>query len=86
MSIERKLAAIVFTDIAGFTELSAQDEENAFALIETERNVIKPIVKGHVGNWLKEIGDGLLISFPSSIQAVDCAKHKVGIIYALVAQ
>ena len=67
MSIERKLAAIVFTDIAGFTELSAQDEENAFALIETQRNVLKPIVKGHGGNWLKEIGDGLLISFPSRI-------------------
>ena len=73
MSIERKLAAIVFTDIAGFTELSAKDEENAFALIETQRNVLKPIVKGHGGQWLKEIGDGLLLSFPSSIQAVNCA-------------
>ena len=60
MPIERKLTAIVFTDIAGFTELSAQDEENAFALIETQRNVLKPIVKGHAGQWLKEIGDGLL--------------------------
>ena len=73
MTIERKLTAIVFTDIAGFTELSAQDEENAFALIETQRNVLKPIVKGHGGQWLKEIGDGLLLSFPSSIQAVNCA-------------
>ena len=73
MPIERKLTAIVFTDIAGFTELSAQDEENAFALIETQRNVLKPIVKGHGGQWLKEIGDGLLLSFPSSIQAVNCA-------------
>ena len=73
MPIERKLTAIVFTDIAGFTELSSQDEENAFALIETQRNVLKPIVKGHGGQWLKEIGDGLLLSFPSSIQAVNCA-------------
>jgi len=73
MPIERKLTTIVFTDIAGFTELSAQDEENAFALIETQRSVLKPIVKGHGGQWLKEIGDGLLLSFPSSIQAVNCA-------------
>ena len=36
MPIEIKLTAIVFTDIAGFTEISAQDEENAFALIETQ--------------------------------------------------
>ena len=36
MPIERKLTAIVFTDIVGFTELSAQDEENAFALIATQ--------------------------------------------------
>ena len=73
MSIERKLAAIMFTDIAGFTEISAEDEENAFSIIEIQRQVLKPIVKGHGGKWLKEMGDGLLISFPSSIQAVDCA-------------
>ena len=57
MSINRKLAAIVFTDLAGFAELSAKDEENAFTLIETQRNVLKPIVKGHGEQWLKEIGD-----------------------------
>ena len=50
-----------------------QDEENAFALIETQRNVLKPIVKSHGSQWLKEIGDGLLLIFPSSIQAVNCA-------------
>ena len=68
MYIGRKLTAIVFTDIAGFTELSSQDEENAFALIETQRNVLKPIVKGHGGQWLKEIGDGLLLNFPSKFR------------------
>ena len=67
MPIERKLTAIVFTDIAGLIEMSAQDEENAFALIEIERNVLKPIVKGHGDQCLKEIGDELLLSFPSSI-------------------
>ena len=72
-SIERKLAAIVFTDIVGYTELSATDEESAFRLIEIQREIIKPIVEEFNGNWLKEIGDGLLLSFPSSIQAVQCS-------------
>ena len=69
----RKLAAIMFTDIADFTEISAKDEENAFALIEKQREILKPIVFEFGGEWLKEMGDGLLISFPSSKQAVNCA-------------
>lgn len=69
----RKLAAIVFTDIAGFTALSAKDEKRAFRLIESQRSILKPIVISHGGKWLKEIGDGLLLSFPSSIEAVNCA-------------
>ena len=69
----RKLAAIMFTDIAGFTELSARDDEGAFALIEKQREILKPIVSEFGGEWLKEMGDGLLLSFPSSKQAVNCA-------------
>ena len=72
-SIERKLSAIVFTDIVGYTEISAHDEESAFRLIEIQREILKPIVDEFDGNWLKEMGDGLLLSFPSSIQAVQCA-------------
>ena len=72
-SIERKLSAIVFTDIVGYTEISANDEESAFRLIEIQREILKPIVDEFDGNWLKEMGDGLLLSFPSSIQAVQCA-------------
>mgnify|MGYP000397966797 CR=1 FL=1 len=70
---KRKLAAIVFTDIAGYTEISANDEEGAFALIEKQREILKPIVSEFGGEWLKEMGDGLLLSFPSSKQAVNCA-------------
>ena len=69
----RKLAAIMFTDIVGFTELSARDDEGAFALIEKQREILKPIVSELGGEWLKEMGDGLLLSFPSSKQAVNCA-------------
>ncbi|GJQ62917.1 MAG: hypothetical protein SCALA702_19700 [Melioribacteraceae bacterium] len=70
---KRKLAAIMFTDIAGFTKLSSSDEEKAFALVELQRELLKPVVEEHDGEWLKEMGDGLLLSFPSSKQAVNCA-------------
>ena len=59
----RKLAAIVFTDIVGFTELSAKNESAALELLNTQRDLLKPIVKEHSGEWLKEIGDGLLLTF-----------------------
>jgi len=69
----RKLAAIVFTDIVGFTKLSAGNEPAALALLEKQRELLKPIVEKHGGSWLKEIGDGLLLSFETTKDAVDCA-------------
>ncbi|MEE9466236.1 MAG: adenylate/guanylate cyclase domain-containing protein, partial [Candidatus Neomarinimicrobiota bacterium] len=69
----RKLAAIMFTDIAGFTALSANDEAKALALIDRQREILKPIVEEYGGTWLKEMGDGLLLKFSSSHQALDCA-------------
>ena len=70
---QKKLKAIVFTDMADFTQISAQDEENALDLIQKQNEIIKPIVKKHNGEWLKEIGDGLLFSFDSSLEAVRCS-------------
>ena len=69
----RKLAAIVFTDIVGFTKLSAGNEPAALALLEKQRDLLKPIVEKHGGSWLKEIGDGLLLSFETTNEAVHCA-------------
>ncbi len=70
---KHKLAAIMFTDIADFTALSAKDEPGALALLNTQRELLKPIVEESGGRWLKEMGDGLLISFSSSHRALDCA-------------
>ena len=70
---ERKLAAIVFTDICGFTELMGRDEAKAMALLDQQRTLIKPIISSFNGEWLKEIGDGVLISFPSAVKAVTCS-------------
>ena len=69
----RKLAAIVFTDIVGFTKLSAENEPAALSLLEKQRELLKPIVEEHGGSWLKEIGDGLLLLFDTTKDAVHCS-------------
>ena len=70
---KRKLAAIVFTDLVGFTKLSSENEPAALALLESQRKLLKPVVDKYNGEWLKEIGDGLLLSFSTNRDAVDCA-------------
>ena len=70
---KRKLAAIVFTDIVGFTKLSSENEPAALALLDSQRKLLKPVVDEYNGEWLKEIGDGLLLSFSTNRDAVDCA-------------
>ena len=69
----KKLKAIVFTDIVDFTKISAEDEQLALDIIDKQRKILKPIVNEHKGEWLKEIGDGLLFSFDSSLDAVNCS-------------
>ena len=71
--IERKLAAIMFTDIVGYTALSAKDSTKASKLLKTQQDTLKPIVEKHGGSWMKEIGDGLLLTFDSATSAVECS-------------
>ena len=54
-------------------ETQCENEAQAIELIQWQRKTIKPLVVKHEGQWLKEIGDGLLLSFPSSLNAVECA-------------
>lgn len=69
----RKLAAIMFTDIVGYTALMDKDEEMAFQLLQTNRLIHKPLIEKFRGKFLKEIGDGILASFPTVSDAVYCA-------------
>jgi len=69
----RKLAAIMFTDIAGYTALMSHDEEKALQLLQKNRELLKPIIEQFRGEWLKEMGDGTLSSFASAVDAVNCA-------------
>jgi len=73
MPEDRRLAAIMFTDIVGYTALMGKDEESAFQLLRKNRQVQKSIIEKHGGTWLKEIGDGNLASFSSASDAVRCA-------------
>ena len=68
----RQLAAIMFTDIVGYTALMGEDEERAMSLVEQNLKIQKPIVEKHNGQWLKEIGDGTLMKFNTALDAVNC--------------
>jgi TolB-like protein/tetratricopeptide (TPR) repeat protein len=72
MPIERKLAAIMFTDIAGYTALSAKDENKALELLDTQKQILTPIIEEFNGTLHKEMGDGLLFTFPTVTEAVKC--------------
>ena len=67
---ERKLAAIMFTDIAGFTALSANDENKALQLLDKQREILTPIIEQYNGTLHKEVGDGLLFTFKTVTDAL----------------
>lgn len=71
--VKRKLAAIMFTDIAGFTESMSYDEETAINAVKKKRSIIQPLIKEYSGVFVKEIGDGTLSYFSSAIDASNCA-------------
>jgi len=71
----RQLAAIMFTDIVGYTALMGKDEVKALELVRTSKEIQQPLVEKHHGSWLKEMGDGIMLRFPSALDAVLCAKE-----------
>ena len=73
MPQSRQLAAIMFTDIVGYTALMGEDEAKAFDLLEQNRCLQKPLIEQYGGKWIKEIGDGVLASFSNATDAVACA-------------
>ena len=67
---DHKLAAIVFTDIVGYTSRMEKDETHTMDLLSRQREIVFPLVKEYNGEVIKEIGDGLLMMFTSAIKAV----------------
>jgi hypothetical protein len=73
MSQSRRLAAIMFTDIVGYTALMGKNERQAFELLHKNREIQKPIIEEFGGTWIKELGDGILASFSAVSNAVYAA-------------
>src|SRR5262245_5312219 len=74
MSAPRKLAAILAADVAGSSRLTGLDEEGTLKrLRKLRRELINPAVSLHRGRIVKTTGDGILIEFPSVVDAVRCA-------------
>ena len=63
----------MFTDIVGYTALMGNDEQKAFALLRQNREIQKPVIDEFGGTWIKELGDGVMASFPSVSNAVYAA-------------
>lgn len=66
----RRLAAIWFADIAGFTRLSGHDEDAALALVEELQALAAPLIEAHGGRLVKFVGDAVLATFESTDGAV----------------
>ena len=72
-SSAHKLAAIMFTDIVGYTALMGSDEDRAFEVLRKSQEIHNTHIKQFKGKLIKELGDGMLISFPLASYAVKCA-------------
>src|SRR5687767_1443163 len=73
MSQIRQLAAIMFTDIVGYTRLMGNNEDKAFDMLSRNRQLQKPIIERYNGRLIKELGDGILASFTTVTDAVMAA-------------
>jgi len=71
---ERRHAAIMFTDIIGYTALMGSDENQAFQMLQKNREIHRRFIKKFGGELIKEMGDGILASFQLASYAVRCAQ------------
>jgi TolB-like protein len=72
--VERRLAAILAADVAGYSRLMGQDEAGVLTRLRAHRReLIDPKIAEHKGRIVKTTGDGMLVEFPSVVEAVTCA-------------
>jgi adenylate cyclase len=71
--MERRLAAIVCADVAGYSRMMGCDEAGTHAAFKAHRSAIYPIILNHGGRLVKKTGDGFLLEFPSIVGAIEGA-------------
>jgi adenylate cyclase len=72
--VERRLAAIFGADVAGYSRLMGADEEGTRRRLQAHRReIVDPKIREHRGRIVKTTGDGMLVEFPSVVDAVRCA-------------
>ena len=71
MSQSRQLAAIMFTDIVGYTALMGNDEQKAFELLNINGELQKPNIGQFNDRWIRELGDGVMTSFNTVCDAMN---------------
>ncbi|HZW84959.1 MAG TPA: adenylate/guanylate cyclase domain-containing protein, partial [Nitrososphaerales archaeon] len=69
----RRLGAIMFTDVVGYTSMSSRDEMKTLELLKDYRALLESVFPTFEGRVVKTMGDGFLVEFASAVEAVDCA-------------
>jgi class 3 adenylate cyclase len=70
---ERRLAAILAADVAGYSRLMGHNEEETVRDLEAHQAVVLPLIARHGGAIINIAGDGIVAQFPSAVRAVECA-------------
>lgn len=79
---QRILAAIVFTDVVGFSKLAATNEARVYTSLQRDMGVITSLCRSHSGQVLNTMGDGMLLCFTSAVDAMSCAVEIQRTLYA----